>query len=97
MSRDELLKKGIDIDRKRIEVPGRSIKSVGSYKVAIRLYEKDEAILRILIQGQAGQVRVQGRGPQATPAPYGGARGARGDRGRTVPRAQAEGAPQSQS
>ncbi len=50
---DELLKKGIDIDRKRIEVPGRSIKSVGSYKVAIRLYEKDEAILRIVIQGQA--------------------------------------------
>lgn len=50
---DELLKKGIDIDRKRIEVPGRSIKSVGSYKVAIRLYEKDEATLRIVIQGQA--------------------------------------------
>ena len=49
---DELLKKGIEIDRKRIEVPGRSIKSVGSYKVAIRLYEKDEATLRIVIQGQ---------------------------------------------
>jgi large subunit ribosomal protein L9 len=49
---DELLKKGIDIDRKRIEVPGRSIKSVGSYKVSIRLYEKDEATLRLLIQGQ---------------------------------------------
>jgi large subunit ribosomal protein L9 len=50
---DELLKKGIDIDRKRIEVPGRSIKNVGSYKIAIRLYEKDEAILRLAIQGQA--------------------------------------------
>jgi len=50
---DELLKKGIDIDRKRIEVPGRSIKSVGSYKIAIRLYEKDEATLRLAIQGQA--------------------------------------------
>ena len=49
---DELLKKGIDIDRKRIEVPGRSIKSIGSYKIAIRLYEKDEATLRIAIQGQ---------------------------------------------
>ncbi|MGA2544986.1 MAG: 50S ribosomal protein L9 [Rectinemataceae bacterium] len=49
---DELLKKGIDIDRKRIEVPGRSIKSVGSYKIAIRLYEKDEATLRLAIQGQ---------------------------------------------
>jgi large subunit ribosomal protein L9 len=49
---DELLKKGIDIDRKRIEVPGRSIKTIGSYKVAIRLYEKDEATLRLAIQGQ---------------------------------------------
>ncbi len=49
---DELLKKGIDIDRKRIEVPGRSIKSIGNYKIAIRLYEKDEATLRIAIQGQ---------------------------------------------
>ena len=28
---DELLKKGIEIDRKKIEVPGRSIKSVGNY------------------------------------------------------------------
>jgi large subunit ribosomal protein L9 len=50
---DELLKKGIEIDRKRIEVPGRSIKSVGSYKIAIRLYEKDEAILRLVIAGHA--------------------------------------------
>ena len=52
---DELLKKGIEIDRKRIEVPGRSIKSVGNYKVAIRLYEKDEASLEIVIQGQRGE------------------------------------------
>jgi len=50
---DELLKKGIDIDRKKIEVPGRSIKSVGNYKVLIRLYEKDEATLRLSVQGQA--------------------------------------------
>jgi large subunit ribosomal protein L9 len=50
---DELLKKGIEVDRKRIEVPGRSIKSVGSYKIAVRLYEKDEATLRLTIQGQA--------------------------------------------
>jgi large subunit ribosomal protein L9 len=50
---DELLKKGIDVDRKRIEVPGRSIKSVGSYKIPVRLYEKDEATLRLVILGQA--------------------------------------------
>ena len=50
---DELLKKGIEIDRKRIEIPGRSIKSVGNYKVLVRLYEKDEAMIRLTIIGQA--------------------------------------------
>jgi large subunit ribosomal protein L9 len=50
---DELAKRGIEVDRKKIEVPGRTIKSVGNYKVLIRLYEKDEATLRVSVQGQA--------------------------------------------
>jgi len=50
---DELLKKGIEVDRKKIEVPGRSIKSVGNYKIAIKLYEKDEAVLRLSIEALA--------------------------------------------
>lgn len=53
MIADELLKKGIEVDRKKIEVPGRSIKSVGNYKVVIKLYEKDEAILRVSVEAQA--------------------------------------------
>jgi large subunit ribosomal protein L9 len=61
---DELLKKGIDLDRKRIEVPGRSIKSVGNYKVVIRLYEKDEAILRLSIQGQPVKAEVKEEAPK---------------------------------
>jgi len=54
---DELLKKGIEVDRKKIEVPGRSIKSVGHYKVIIRLYDKEEAILKLAIEGQ--EVKVE--------------------------------------
>jgi large subunit ribosomal protein L9 len=50
---DELLKKGIEVDRKKIEVPGRSIKSVGNYKIAVKLYEKDEATLRLVVHGHA--------------------------------------------
>ena len=50
---DELLKKGIDIDRKKIEVPGRAIKNVGSFKVIVRLYEKEEAAIRLNVQGHA--------------------------------------------
>jgi large subunit ribosomal protein L9 len=61
---DELQKKGIEIDRKRIEVPGRSIKSVGSYKVLIRLYEKDEASLRLVIQGQPVKSEAKEEAPK---------------------------------
>ncbi|MCX7025682.1 MAG: 50S ribosomal protein L9 [Spirochaetes bacterium] len=48
---DELLKRGIELDRKKIEIPGRSIKSIGNYKIAIKLYEKEEAILRLAVKG----------------------------------------------
>lgn len=54
---DELLKKGIQIDRKKIEVPGRVIKNVGNYKVAVRLYEKDEATVRVVIKGHAEKAK----------------------------------------
>lgn len=48
---DELLKLGIEVDRKKIEVPSRSIKSVGNYKVIVRLYEKEEAIVKVAVTG----------------------------------------------
>jgi large subunit ribosomal protein L9 len=91
---DELLKKGIEVDRKKIEVPGHSIKSVGNYKVLIRLYEKDDATLRIAIQGQA--IKSESRAEASAPRP----RKRREERDETpeeqVARAEAEGAPQPQ-
>ncbi|TXT47013.1 MAG: large subunit ribosomal protein L9 [Spirochaetes bacterium] len=54
---DEFLKKGIEVDRKKIDVPGRSIKSVGNYKVLIHLYDKEEATVRVSITGQ--EVKVE--------------------------------------
>jgi len=48
---DELLKRGIEVDRKKVEVPGRAIKSVGNYKVAVHLYEKEEAVVRVSVKG----------------------------------------------
>ena len=62
---DELVKKGYDIDRKRIEVPGRIIKSVGNYKIMIRLYEKDEATLRLVVKGHEEKAKAP---PNAPPA-----------------------------
>ena len=49
---DELLKKGIEVDRKKIEIPSRSIKSVGNYKVIVHLYEKEEALIKLVVAGQ---------------------------------------------
>lgn len=49
---DELLKKGIELDRKRIEIPDRAIKNTGHYKVMIHLYEKEEAVLKLTVAGQ---------------------------------------------
>jgi large subunit ribosomal protein L9 len=56
---DELGKKGIEIERKKIEVPGHSIKSVGSYKIIVRLYEKDEATLRLVVKGHEVKSEVK--------------------------------------
>ena len=46
---DELAKKGISVDRKKLEIPNKAIKNTGKYKVGIKLYEKDEAILTVSI------------------------------------------------
>lgn len=62
---DELLKKGIEIDRKKIEVPGRSIKSIGTYKIIVRLYEKDEATLRLQVLGAAVKAEEPKPGEEA--------------------------------
>jgi large subunit ribosomal protein L9 len=50
---EELAKQGFQIERKRIELPGNSFKSVGKYKVAIKLYENAQAECTITVEGQA--------------------------------------------
>jgi large subunit ribosomal protein L9 len=50
---DELAKQGYQIERKRIELPGNSFKSVGKYKVTVKLYESAAAEITITVQGQA--------------------------------------------
>jgi large subunit ribosomal protein L9 len=61
---DELLKKGLEIDRKKIEVPGRSIKSVGTYKIDIHLYDKEEAVLKLMVLGQEVKAEKAEEGEQ---------------------------------
>ena len=64
MIADELLKKGIQVDRKKIEVPSRAIKSTGNYKVLVHLYEKEEATIRVAIAGQEVKVEKSEDGDQ---------------------------------
>jgi large subunit ribosomal protein L9 len=47
----ELEKKGFTVEKKRIEIPDHAIRSVGNYKIRIRLYDKEEAIVRVVIEG----------------------------------------------
>jgi len=47
---DQLSAKGVDVERKKIEVPDKSIKATGNYKVRIRLYGGAEAILTVRVE-----------------------------------------------
>ncbi|MDR2313480.1 MAG: 50S ribosomal protein L9 [Spirochaetaceae bacterium] len=49
---DELGKQGFQIERKRIELPGNSIKSTGRYKVTVKLYENASAECSLTVEGQ---------------------------------------------
>ena len=49
---DELAKQGYQIERKRIELSGPSIKNVGKYKVTIKLYESASAEITVNVLGQ---------------------------------------------
>ncbi len=48
---EELHKKGYEIERKKIEIPGRIIKNVGTYKATIHLYEGEQAVLKFIVKG----------------------------------------------
>jgi large subunit ribosomal protein L9 len=56
---DELAKQGHSIERKRIELPGNSFKSVGKYKVTVKLYESAAAEITLTVQGQAITVETR--------------------------------------
>jgi large subunit ribosomal protein L9 len=50
---DELARQGYQIERKRIELAGNGFKSVGKYKVTVKLYESASAEIGVTVTGQA--------------------------------------------
>ena len=68
---DELQKNGFDIERKRIEIPGNAIKSVGKYHATVRLYEAATAELAIEVLSQeeaakAAEAAAKAKAAEAT-------------------------------
>ncbi len=62
-----LQKQGYDIERKRIEIAGSTIKSVGKYTAVIRLYETTSAEITLVVksQEQAEKEAAQAEQPAA--------------------------------
>lgn len=52
---DVLAKEGFEIERKRIDIPGLAIKSVGNYKATIKLYESSVAEISFAVKAQGDE------------------------------------------
>ena len=50
-----LAKNGFEIERKRIEIPGVTIKNVGNYHATVRLYEAQTAEIKIAVKAQVAE------------------------------------------
>ena len=68
---DELAKQGLEVERKRIELPGNSVKSVGKYKFLVKLYGNASAEMTMSVE--AAEIKTETREAR------GGARKHRGD------------------
>jgi len=62
---DELAKHGHQIERKRIELVGANIKSVGKYKVQVKLYESAAAEITVNVLGQ--EIKTETKTSSARP------------------------------
>jgi large subunit ribosomal protein L9 len=49
---EELAKQGFPTERKKIELPGNTFKSVGKYKVTVKLYESASAEVNVTVEAQ---------------------------------------------
>ena len=75
---EALAKLGFEIERKRIELPGAAIKSVGTYKITIKLYEAQTAEIHVVVKAQnvegpaedkAAKPEKNAKAPKAEAAP----------------------------
>jgi large subunit ribosomal protein L9 len=60
---DELSKLGFPTERKRIEIPGNNLKSVGKYKITVKLYESAAAEVTVTVQAQEIKTETRSAAP----------------------------------
>ncbi len=66
---EHLAKAGIDVERKRIEIPGHSIKTTGSTRVKVRLYGDQEAALTVKVEAtNSREIEAEARKIEAAKA-----------------------------
>ena len=58
---DVLAKQGYEIERKRIDLPGIAIKTVGNYKATVKLYEAQTAEVKIAVVAQDTENKAEAK------------------------------------
>ena len=68
---ERLEKKGIDVERKKIDIEGSTIKTLGTHTVRVRLYGDEEAQLKVVVEpdekSAARQRKAEKRAEEAAP------------------------------
>ncbi len=59
MIAEELSKLGIEVERKRIEIPEHTIKTVGNFVVKVKLYGNEIASLKVTVEGPKGKTPAE--------------------------------------
>ncbi|MBR5964880.1 MAG: 50S ribosomal protein L9 [Treponema sp.] len=54
-----LAKEGFDFERKRVEIPGNTIKQTGTYKINVKLYENAVAEIHLEVKGQVDESKKE--------------------------------------
>ena len=80
---------GFDIERKRVEIPGLTIKSVGKYTATVRLYENAPATVQVVVSAQGAKPSAEEKAAKSpSPASEASATAA-GEGGDAAPAAEA--------
>lgn len=65
---EALAKEGIQIEKKKIDVPSNSIKMVGDYPILVKLYEKESATIKVSVVDERAEKKEQEAQQQAEEA-----------------------------